>query len=791
MTAKAQKKASLQAKTKQQTKVTIVNPANLPIWVSLLIFFGTTVIFFWDVILQNSFFWEDFIEYVFPTQTFAAVEFSKGTIPFWNPFSFMGMPFYADLQVGFFYPLNRLLTLFVSNNTIPVFAIELVIIIHFVIAQITAYFLAKYFKISNFGAIITAISYGFSMLIVCHVIHPMIVYHLAWLPLIFLFFIQSLEKRKLSSAILAGLIFGFVMLSGHPQLTLYIGLLLGIIFLWVVVSEIASKKLFGFDYLRVVLAGLLTVIIALGIFSIQYLPSKVLAAESQRSEITYEKSTEGSLQFSNVYTAVVPNIFGKVTGDSKTPATYYKKYDANVQTHFYWETAFYFGIVALFLGLVGAIQNYRNKTGMLLIFLALFGFLFALGRNGIVYNILYNFPFFGTFRNPTRMMFMTVLAFSLLAGFGFDSLWQKLKDKQIRWIILASAMFPLLIALLTASGFMSNVLQTPPEIKETITQYGIAAVVIVLIAYAIAFLVNWKIINPSVGGLIFFLLAFVDLYIAGHEFNLSPVNPVDVYTMKPELKTTLTPKFPGDIYRVNTRIYKPVSFMSMQRNQGMIDRILMVEGYNPLVLEKAAIYTPDVKSSFDLSNVRYQINVDLEKGSWAYIKRDSALPNAWMVYDAVVIPESQVKEYMKNTVMDYSRKVVLSEKPGIQLSGIVSDTTNSKVICTDYKPNEIIYRVETKESGILCFSEIWYPDWKIMVDDKPAKMLRAFNSFRAVVVPEGKHKITMFYESDEYGKGKIIAMIVFIASIVGFFFLLHLEKHRDDSKKDEAKKQST
>ena len=71
----------------------------------------------------------------------------------------------------------------------------------------------------------------------------------------------------------------------------------------------------------VIVAGALPVIIAVGIFLIQYLPTNELAGQPQRSEITYEKATEGSLQFKNGYTAIVPGIFGRVTGDKNTPAT--------------------------------------------------------------------------------------------------------------------------------------------------------------------------------------------------------------------------------------------------------------------------------------------------------------------------------------------------------------------------------------------------------------------------------------------------------------------------------------
>ena len=55
----------------------------------LIIIFSllTTIIFFNQQIFGNSFFWEDFLEYVYPVQSFAARESGIFDIPFWNPFS--------------------------------------------------------------------------------------------------------------------------------------------------------------------------------------------------------------------------------------------------------------------------------------------------------------------------------------------------------------------------------------------------------------------------------------------------------------------------------------------------------------------------------------------------------------------------------------------------------------------------------------------------------------------------------------------------------------------------------
>jgi len=143
--------------------------------------------------------------------------------------------------------------------------------------------------------------------------------------MILLYFIRGIETRKLTQSILAGIILGLVMLSGHPQILLYIVLLLAIIFIWLFIAGIKNNEVRGSAFINLIAAGILPVLIGIGIFMIQYLPSQELAKQSQRSEITYEKATEGALAFKNVYTSVVPDIFGSTNGNRKEKSTYYNK----------------------------------------------------------------------------------------------------------------------------------------------------------------------------------------------------------------------------------------------------------------------------------------------------------------------------------------------------------------------------------------------------------------------------------------------------------------------------------
>ena len=353
---------------------------DLPLWVVACVFIATTFIFFMSQLLGSSFFWEDFVRAVYPSQAFAAREWLADGIPFWNPYTFNGSPFFADVQIGFFYPFNRLMSLFVaSDGTLPVAAVQSIIILHFFISQFGLYLLSRSFKISSIGSIIAAISYSFSMLMICHVFHPMMIYHLAWFPWVVWLFYRALHQQKIKYGILAGLIFGMSLLAGHPQTALYEAFFLLLFFIVYSLHSLAKKEWNAMALVWSIIRVAVPMLIAVGIFAVQYLPSAELADLSQRDEITFEKASEGSLQLKQVYSTISPKIFGTVSG-STDKSTYYLQFKNNSQSYFFWETSFYFGLAALLLGIIGIAAFANTKLGITLIILMIFCFFICFRR---------------------------------------------------------------------------------------------------------------------------------------------------------------------------------------------------------------------------------------------------------------------------------------------------------------------------------------------------------------------------------------------------------------------------
>lgn len=722
-------------------------------FIALAIFITTTLIFFWEHIFGNAFFWEDFAEYVYPVQSFAAREFAAGKLPFWNPYSFAGMPFLADIQVGFFYPLNRVLSLFVVDGSLPVKVLEMSLILHFLIAQLSMFFLMRYFKISFWASNISAISYGFSFLLVCHAIHPMIVIHLSWFPLIFMFYHKSISNTSIKDATIAGLLLGMIMLSGHPQMTLYISLFLGAFFLWNFVADLKNSHFKNISITKYLISSLIPFIIAAGIFQVQYLQSNELAELSRRQEMTFEEASEGSLEIPQFITSVVPKFFGYQDASGTPKVAYYlKKHNTKgeeitPQYYYYWETAYYFGIVALMLGLVGAAGLFKkNRLITFLSIFSIFAFIFALGNNGFIYYIFHKMPFFSQLRIPARMMFAVAFAFSIIAGFAIDNL----KNFSLKQILIPSIL-PVIIALMASIGLLQSFFSTEESSIKIIQTYGTTALFFAIITFILIFIAYKGKINLQFTAALFALIAFVDLYIAGADFNRSNIDYSQQYNLPQDALKAFRSKYPDDIFRVNSRIYNP-PYMAMKRNQGLISEIELLEGYNPLVLSRNV--PPLTRDEIHkLFNVKYEIAIDSIRGVPYFAERKDRLPRAWLVGSTIIMNEDEVANFMKNNNLDYSKIAVIEKQTQINLPAEIDTNFSGNAKILEYSANKIKIETNSDKPSLLCLSEIYYPAWQAKIDGQQTEIIRANYCFRSIPLPAGNHIVEMEFASKKFTLG--------------------------------------
>jgi uncharacterized membrane protein YfhO len=75
---------------------------------------------------------------------------------------------------------------------------------------------------------------------------------------------------------------------------------------------------------------------------------------------------------------------------------------------------------------------------------------------------------------------------------------------------------------------------------------------------------------------------------------------------------------------------------------------------------------------------------------------------------------------------------------------------------------------ESDQNGLLVLTDLFYPGWEAQVDGKPAEILAANITQRAIVLPKGSHNVIFSYKPMSIRNGAIISIVthVIIISVV-------------------------
>lgn len=742
-------------------------------WQAILGIIALIALFFRDILLQKAFFWEDFLYQFYPFRNFAAVSLANGDLPLWNPFTFSGTPFQADIQSALFYIPNLLLTFFVSDGRLNFYWLEILIIAHIMLAGVSMYYLAKEYGIQKLFALISGLVFALSGFMTTHVIHQVIICQVAWLPLILFFFRKALLGHSMLYTILCGITLGHAVLAGFPQVSLYIFFFL---FLYFLFEFFSALKECGFKTNIVMLPiAAAVVIIAVAFTSIQLLPTIELAPLSQRAEITYEKSQEGQLAWEQLITFFVPKFFGSSGAQGSTywgPGAYWV----------FWETCLYVGIPAIVLIIFSLFAAKDNRYVKFFVGLSIFAMLYALGDNFIFHKVFFNIvPGFDKFRSIGRITLLSTLSFSLLCGFGLQAFFYLMsaQEQKIGKVLLFIAGGAVLLWLAASMGFLqpSEGTRYYDQIHSMAVSETTTTLILVLGTIGVFFLISRRTVSPLTGIIGLIILLFVDVNIFGFNQNNGTTNPDEYYNRTANLVEIIKQEGQKEYFRVNSRLENS---MILDRNQGMVDRIFMMEGYTPLALQR--IYPPvkDFDRACDLLNAKFRTVVDNQNQTMRLSAASTFVPRAYFVYQTTVITdEEKIKEFMSSDSFDPLKIVVLEENPDLSLDEIV-DSSDGKAEIISYSLNSITLKVSTRKNGYLVLSEIFYPGWNAYIDGKLEKVYRANWSLRAIPVRAGDHNIEVRFEPVSFYRGAWITFVTIGLSVIGIVYSFRTKKTPND-----------
>ena len=170
----------------------------------------------------------------------------------------------------------------------------------------------------------------------------------------------------------------------------------------------------------------------------------------------------------------------------------------------------------------------------------------------------------------------------------------------------------------------------------------------------------------------------------------------------------------------------------------------------------------------NMLNTKYFI-LPLQGGQTVPIQNPYAYGNAWFVDDVQYV--NNANEEIDGVGKVNLRHVAVADaKFKEQLGQSVPQDDTSIVRLTQYKPNNLVYEVNSNKGGVVVFSEIYYPGWTATVDGKELPIARVDYTRRGMRLPAGSHKIVMRFDPKSIHTTETVAYtsitLVYLALIV-------------------------
>ena len=140
------------------------------------------------------------------------------------------------------------------------------------------------------------------------------------------------------------------------------------------------------------------------------------------------------------------------------------------------------------------------------------------------------------------------------------------------------------------------------------------------------------------------------------------------------------------------------------------------------------------------------------------LQNPGALGNAWFV-KTVKFVNGPVAEMKALDTFNPSDTAVVDEQFKNLVTAYTPADSTATISMTSFDNDAISYKTSTTSNHVAVFSEIYYKDWKVYIDGKPASFFKADYVLRAMVVPAGNHTIEFKFEPAVYFTGKKISNI--------------------------------
>jgi len=483
------------------------------------------------------------------------------------------------------------------------------------------------------------------------------------------------------------------------------------------------------------------------------------------------------------------------------------------------ELVAYFGVSTMPFVIFGIFD--KNKHKYFWIFILIFSFILVLGGNTPFYKLMYHVPLYNKFRISTKNWFEFGLAFSVLAGFGFNYFIENV-SKKIKKVIFSSIIFlSSVIVIYTIFRYLfiektnGNILykfgldfnQIQLFLKSSnICNKSIYIPIIIIIATIILLTVSLFKKNKIIY-ILFVILIFFDLFTI-RNYTESSVSKDYIYK---DIKNSSSLKFlsPQDeIFRIYPYInFSPEGYW-LYPNITTHYKIDIISGNDPLALSnynyvtglgyflqkdgvekllknnnilsilnnKYIFYFKPADEQQFLKDMGIKANYKIvwEEDSVIVLENPNYMPRFNFVNN--VIPIKNIEEARKilwnetNINIDKfnesfnAKRDALVENPDFIKNKFEVKNSNLKIL--SYRNNKIILKTQSPNDNFIVFSDTYYPGWKAYIDGKQTKIYKTDGILKGIYVPAGTHEIIFNFIPNNLWLGILLSVTSYASLII-------------------------
>ena len=783
---------------KKSTKINIAKHITV-----IIFFIITAVLFFSPVLKGKKILQNDIVQYSGMSKELKDYRSNYEKETYWVNNAFSGMPTY---QLGAKYPHNYIKKLDLLIRFLPRPADYL--FLYF----IGFYFLMLSLKIEYRLAVLGALSFGFStyLIIIIGAGHNAKAHAISYMPFVLGSIIYVVRKKYIIGFILTAIFLGLQLTANHFQMTYYLMFIVIVMAIWFVVKCIKEND-------RVHLIKTIVVLFTSLVFSLLMNSSNILTTMEYSKESTRGNSssltinsdgspkenfskgldreyiTQWSYGVFESLNLFIPKIVGggsseKLDSNSSfyqiLRKSGYSPLESNQivkNSPTYWgnqpfvEAPAYVGIAVFFL-FVFSVFLYRGNHRSWLLASIILSLLLSFGKNFSFLTDLFisYFPIYDKFRAVSSIQVILELCIPIMAILGLSSLFSdKIMTKsKIRALNFTGMVFLLiLIVLYLIKGFLPFSGISDQYMDETIVEALIEdrkeiyvsqllkSFIFISIIFSLIFLFikeklkkNYFIVSLAII-ISTDLILFSKNYVNDENF-VDAVNVENPYNLDEVYKSIIDDKSDYRVLDLTENSTKPNYFFNS------------INGYHAAKLGRYNdvmdfYLNKNHLNTLSMLNTKYIIFN--QEGEKQIFKNEFSSGSAWFVKENINVFDDD-QEIKSLDTLNYKE---ISVSQSFESKKYYNNT--SSIVVAEKKSDYIRYDVSSDDTGLIIFSEIFYPKgWKAYINDQEVTIERFNYILRGLEVPKGKHRLEFVFDPTIVKLSSNISLF----STLGFVFII-------------------